>query len=111
MQEPQELTFEMEIDGSRRTCTVLFTFYSEQTDAHYMLYTPDDPAAGGQLQLMAGRFDPAQLTAILPLQSDLDRQLVQQFLDYVTSRTPEEMAQDAEALQEEDDGVRTVEDL
>lgn len=109
MQESQELTFEMEIEGERRTCTVLFTFYSDQTNAHYMLYTPDDPAAGGELRMMAGRFDPNELTAIHPLQSEQDRVLVQQFLDYVSSHTPEEMEQEAAEL--EDDGIRTVEDL
>lgn len=108
MENQQELTFEMNIDGQTRTCTVLFTFYSDQTHANYMLYTPDDPAAVAQLQLMAGRFDPQNLTAIHPLQDDTDRAIVQQFLDYVSSRTPEEMDQDAEEL---DDGIRTVDDL
>lgn len=108
MNEPQELTFEMNIDGQVRTCTVLFTFYSDQTKANYMLYTPDDPSAVTQLQLMAGRFDPENLTAIYPLRDDTDRAIVQQFLSYVASRTPEEIEQDAEEL---DDGIRTVEDL
>lgn len=108
MENQQELTFEMNIDGQVKTCTVLFTFYSDQTQANYMLYTPDDPATVSQLHLMAGRFDPQNLTAIHPLQNDADRAIVQQFLDYVSSHTPEEMAQEAEEL---DDGIHTVDDL
>lgn len=101
MDEQQELTFEMELDGQKRTCTVLFTFYSEQTDANYMLYTPDDPETVPELHIMAGRFDPENLTAIHPLQNDTDRMIVQQFLEYVTSEHPEE----------EDDGIHNIEDL
>lgn len=102
MDEPQELTFEMTIDGEVCTCTVLFTFYSDQTGANYMLYTPDDPEQVAQIRLMAGRFDPENLTAIYPLKDDTDRALVQQFLDYV-SNSPEE--------EEPDDGIHRVEDL
>lgn len=101
-----ELTFEMTIDGKRHTCTVLFTFYSDQTKANYMLYTPDDPTKVEQLHLMAGRFDPENLTAIHPLQDDTDRAIVQQFLDYVTQHTSEEIAQEAA-----DDGIDNIEDL
>ena len=49
----QDITFTMEIDGAPCQCTVLFTFYSDITKAHYMLYTPDDPAGpalGGLLR-------------------------------------------------------------
>ena len=53
----QEITFDMNLDGERVTCTVLFTFSSEETGANYMLYTPDDPA-GTEVRLMAARFDP-----------------------------------------------------
>lgn len=101
MDEQQELTFEMELDGQKRICTVLFTFYSEQTDANYMLYTPDDPEIVKELHIMAGRFNPEDLTAIHPLRDDTDRMIVQQFLEYVTSDHPEE----------EDDGIHNVEDL
>lgn len=102
----QELTFEMNIDGQICTCTVLFTFYSDQTKANYMLYTPDNPTEVTQLHLMAGRFDPEDLSAIHPLQDDTDRAIVQQFLDYVTQHTAEEIADEVE-----DDGIRNIEDL
>lgn len=103
MDNSQEMTFRMNLDGQERTCTVLFTFYSDQTQANYMLYTPDDPEQTDDIHLIAGRFDPNNLSAIYPLQDDTDRALVQQFLDYVTNCPEEEI--------EEDDGIHTVEDL
>lgn len=109
MQE-QELTFVTQMDGKQVTCTVLFTFYSEQTDTNYMLYTPDDPEHCQQVKLVAARFDPADPSAIYPLRDDTDRAIVQSFVEYVSSHDPAQMRQDLEAL-ERDDGIRTVEDL
>lgn len=100
----QEITFEMTLDGAPVTCTVLFTFSSDETGANYMIYTPDDPA-GREVRLMAARFDPADLTALYPLRDDRDRAVVQSFLDYVSAHTREELAEEA------DDGIRSVEDL
>ena len=97
----QELTFETVLDGVPVTCTVLFTFSSDETGADYMLYTPDDPT-GTEVRVLAGRYDPNAPTAIYPLQDDRDRAIVQTVLDYVSS-------QEEEA--EPDDGILTVEDL
>ena len=102
----QEITFEMNLDGERVTCTVLFTFSSDETGANYMLYTPDDPG-GAQVRLMAARFDPRDVSALYPLADDRDRAIVQSFIDYVSSHTPEELALQAEP----DDGIRSVADL
>lgn len=110
MDQQQDLTFTMHIDGQDVTCTVLFTFYSDETQAHYMLYTPDDPASvSGQLQISAARYDPEALNALYPLQDDTDRKIVQDFIDYVCSRDAGQLAQ--EQQDSLDDGVRTVEDL
>ena len=106
--EQQEITFEMELDGKQTTCTVLFTFSSEETGGNYMIYTPDDPM-GKEVRLMASRFHPEQMTALYPLQDDKDRAIVQSFLDYVSAHTPQELAQAAQ--EEADDGIHSVEDL
>lgn len=98
----QELTFFTEIDGKQETCTVLFTFSSDVSGADYMLYTPDDPT-GTEVRVMAGRYDPNTPGAIYPLKDDRDRAIVQTVLDY--------LAQQDEAEEEEDDGIRTVDDL
>jgi len=100
----QEITFDMELDGSRVTCTVLFTFSSDETGANYMIYTPDDPSAA-EVRLMSARFDPADITTLLPLADDRDRAIVQTVIDYVSGHTGEELAEEA------DDGIRTVDDL
>lgn len=100
----QEITFQMELDGEQVTCTVLFTFSSEETGANYMLYTPDDPT-GTQVRLMAARFNPNDITCLSQLADDRDRAIVQSFIEYVSSHTSEEMAAEA------DDGIRDVTDL
>ena len=92
----QEITFEMNLDGKQVTCTVLFTFSSEETGANYMLYTPDPPD-GKETRLMAARFDPSNLTSLYPLQGDADRAIVQSFIDYVS-------AQNADGMPGETDG-------
>lgn len=106
----EEMTFVAQMDGRQVTCTVLFTFYSEQTDTNYMLYTPDDPAGTEQVQVVAARFDPSDPSAIYPLRDDTDRAIVQSFVEYVSSHDPSEMKQELEEL-EQDDGACTVEDL
>ena len=100
----QELTFEMQLDGEQVTCTVLFTFSSDETGADYILYTPDDPSAP-EVRLMAGRYDPNNIRAIYPLQDDRDRTIVQNVIDYVTAQEQENFTEEA------DDGIFTVEDL
>jgi|GEM_PF-4881313 len=102
----QEITFEMNLDGKQATCTVLFTFSSDETGANYMLYTPDDPA-GAEIRLMAARFDPENLSVLYPLKDDRDRAIVQSFIDYVSSHA----AEDPDGEEEPDDGIRSVEDL
>lgn len=101
----QEITFEMNLDGERVTCTVLFTFSSDETGANYMLYTPDDPA-GAEVRLMAARFDPENVTVLYPLADDRDRAIVQSFIEYVSAHAGEEPDEE-----EAGDGIRTVEDL
>lgn len=98
----QEITFEMNLDGEQVTCTVLFTFSSDETGANYMLYTPDDPA-GSEVRLMAARFDPENITELHPLKDDKDRAIVQSFIEYVTAHGGN--------LEEADDGIHNIEDL
>ena len=100
----QEITFEMQLDGEQVTCTVLFTFSSEETNANYMLYTPDDPT-GKNVRLMASRFDPEDIGCLYPLADDRDRAIVQSFIEYVSAHAADEIAA------ESDDGIHNVEDL
>lgn len=100
----QEITFEMNLDGKQVTCTVLFTFSSDETGANYMLYTPDDPT-GSEVRLMAARFDPENINELHPLKDDKDRAIVQSFIEYVTAHGGDLESEEA------DDGIRNVEDL
>ena len=100
-QNQREMTFKMHIDGKEVECTVLFTFYSKVTDAHYMLYTTDKPSAGGQLNMSAARYDPKKLSALYPLNGEEDRKIVQDFINYVSSHTPEEIKRDFESAQKQ----------
>ena len=93
----QDITFTMEIEGKTCQCTVLFTFYSEITDAHYMLYTPDDPAGTGQVRLIAARYNPGDLSTLESLRDEKDRAIVQSYLEYVATHSSEEIARDAQA--------------
>ena len=107
----QDITFTMEIDGAPCQCTVLFTFYSDITKAHYMLYTPDDPAGTVQVRLIAARYQPEDLSKLESLRDDTDRAIVQSFIEYVSSYSAEEIERDCRSVEEEDDGIRDITDL
>lgn len=89
------ITFVMHTEDGDVTMTVLFTFYSDLTGANYMLYTPDPLDGSVQVRISAARYDPQDLTRIMPLVGDQDRAIVQSYLEYVSTHTPEEMAADA----------------
>ena len=107
----QDITFTMAIEGKTCQCTVLFTFYSEITDAHYMLYTPDDPAGTGQVRLIAARYNPGDLSTLESLRDEKDRAIVQSFIEYVSSHSAEEIEADCRSVPEEEDGIHDVTDL
>lgn len=91
----REMSFIMHIPEGDITMQVLFTFYSEETGANYMLYTPDDLNSGKAVSLAACRYDPNDLTKILPLQGDMDRDVVQSFINYISTTPREELEQSA----------------
>ena len=88
----QDFSFVMHGPEGDITMHVLFTFYSPETKASYMLYTPDDPDSGAPVRLTACRYDPEDLTRIMPLKDDNDRKVVQGFINYISTHTPEEIA-------------------
>lgn len=91
MNENQEISFVMHTPEGDVTMHVLFTFYSPETKANYMLYTPDEPDSDAPISLSACRFDPDDLTRVLPLEGDNDRKVVQGFINYISTHTPEEI--------------------
>ena len=87
----REMSFIMHTPEGDVTMQVLFTFYSEETGASYMLYTPDDLDSGKPPRLSAARYDPNDLTKLLPLQGDMDRDVVQSFINYISTPPREEL--------------------
>ena len=89
--EERDFSFVMHLPEGDVTMHVLFTFYSPETKASYMLYTPDDLESGEAVHLTACRYDPEDLTRILPLEGENDRKIVQGFVNYISTHTPEEI--------------------
>ena len=87
----REMSFIMHTPEGDVTMQVLFTFYSEETKANYMLYTPDDLDSGKPPRLSAARYDPDDLTKLMPLQGDMDRDVVQSFINYISTTPREEL--------------------
>lgn len=85
-----DMTFVLHTPEGDTTMQVLFTFTSPETGANYMLYTPDAPDSEGPISVAACRYDPDDLTRIFPLEGKRDRQIVQGFINYVSTHTPEE---------------------
>ena len=94
----KEMSFIMHTPEGDVTMQVLFTFFSPETKAHYMLYTPDDLDSGKAVSLSACRYDPEDLTKILPLQGENDRKVVQGFINYVSTHSREEIEKAAPVI-------------
>ncbi len=90
MKQP-EMTFVLHTPQGDVTMQVLFTFYSPETKANYMLYTPDDLDSGEAVSLSACRYDPEDLSKIMPLADENDRKVVQGFINYVATADREEL--------------------
>ena len=91
----REMSFIMHTPEGDVTMQVLFTFYSEETNANYMLYTPDDLNSDQAPRLSAARYDPNDLTKLMPLQGDMDRDVVQSFINYISTTPREELERSA----------------
>ena len=63
-----------------------------------MLFTPDDLESGQPPRLSAARYDPDDLTRILPLQGDMDKDVVQSFINYISTTPREEVAKNASLM-------------
>lgn len=87
----QDITFVMHTPEGDVTMYVLFTFHSEETKANYMLFTPDKPDSGKPVSLSACRYDPEDLTKILPLKGELDKKVVQSFINYLATASGEDL--------------------
>ena len=96
--EQQEMSFIMHTPEGDVTMQVLFTFFSEETKAHYMLFTPDDLESGQPPRLSAARYDPDDLTRIMPLQGDMDKDVVQSFINYISTTHREEVERNASVM-------------
>lgn len=94
----QEMSFVMHTPEGDVTMNVLFTFESPETKAFYMLYTPDPLDSPTPVRLSACRYDPNDLTKILPLEGENDRKIVQGFINYISTHTPEEIEKAAPML-------------
>lgn len=94
----QEMSFVMHTPDGDVTMQVLFTFFSEETKANYMLFTPDDLDSGKPPRLSAARYDPDDLTKIMPLQGDMDRDVVQSFINYISTTPREEVVKNSPVM-------------
>ncbi len=98
MSDNKEISFIMHTPEGDVTMHVLFTFYSPETKAHYMLYTPDQLDSEVPVSLSACRYNPDDLNRILPLEGENDRKVVQGFINYISTHTPEEIEKAAPQL-------------
>ena len=96
--EQQEMSFIMHTPAGDVTMQVLFTFFSEETKAHYMLFTPDELESGQPPRLSAARYDPDDLTRIMPLQGDMDKDVVQSFINYISTTPRAEVERNASVM-------------
>ena len=94
----QEMSFVMHTPEGDVHMQVLFTFFSEETKVHYMLFTPDDLESGKPPRLSAARYDPDDLTKILPLQGQMDKDVVQSFINYISTTPRDEVVKNAQMM-------------
>lgn len=75
-------------DGKEVTCEVLFTFESDETKKHYIVYTDNSTDSDGNVRVYASIFDPnKEATELEPIETEREWKIVETILDSIQEET------------------------
>ena len=83
MDEKKKFTV-LDENGNEVTCEVLFTFESEETKKHYIVYTDNTTDEEGNVRVYASIFDPkAKNTELKPIETDREWKIIETILESI----------------------------
>jgi len=74
-------------EGKEVHCEVLFTFDSDETGKHYIIYTDNTTDAEGNTKVFASTFDPEnEKTALGAIETDKEWKIIETILDSLQNK-------------------------
>ena len=71
-------------EGKEIECEVLFTFESEETKKHYIVYTDNTSDKDGNVRVYASVYDPAgDKTELLPIETEREWKIIETILESI----------------------------
>ena len=84
-------------EGKEVECEVLFTFDSEETKKHYIVYTDNTQDESGNTKVYASIFDPTgESTTLVPIESEKEWRVVENILASLQEKVNSETAESAD---------------
>lgn len=86
--------------GQEVECEALFTFDSEDTKKHYIVYTDNTVDEQGNTRVYASTYTPGEdKSKLLPIESEQEWKKIQQILDVIQEQAKEMMNKDSKGEQ------------
>lgn len=79
-------------DGKEQKCEVLFTFDSDETGKHYIIYTfaENNIDSDGSTKVFASTFDPAEeRITLVPIETEKEWKIIEDILDGLQNKDGE----------------------
>lgn len=74
-------------EGKEVTCEVLFTFDSDETSKHYIIYTDNTTDAEGNTKVYASTFEPGdEKTTLGAIESEKEWKIIETILDSLQTK-------------------------
>lgn len=91
----ERLTFKIKNDqGVEVDCEALFTFESDETKKHYMVYTDNTTDEDGNTKLYAGTFNPEDEAGVLkPIETEEEWKIIEEVIAEIQEEYEEESEQ------------------
>ncbi|MDD2202880.1 MAG: DUF1292 domain-containing protein [Bacilli bacterium] len=81
-------------EGKEVQCEVLFTFDSDETGKHYIIYTDNTTDEAGNTKVYASTFDPEnEKTALGAIETDKEWKIIETILDSLQDKEEEQNEQ------------------
>ena len=87
----EEMIFKMvDENGNEKECEVLFTFESDETNKHYMVYTDHTQDEAGNTRVFASIFDPNDPNSkLLPIETEKEWNIIKTILAEIQNEVRE----------------------
>lgn len=89
MEESQKFVV-MTDEGKEVECEVLFSFDSDETKKHYIVYTDNTTDEAGNTKVYASTYDPENTDKLEPIETEKEWKIIETILDELQKQLNEE---------------------